>query len=203
MGKLYYNADFEETIDEMRGVEACGGVTGLNEDYELDPDIFGERLLENQEFIMAAKEYGFLEDDINEDPCGCLAEIYYDGDDIEFIDPFFDLAGLEDDSDWVPVEEAYTNLAKPVVAKAINEIKQFAEERNLEIKSVDDSSIELFVDDEIEDEIDDEIVENIIHKNAESISGRFYDLYEKHTHTPLCYLSLSDEWVADYFIFHW
>lgn len=203
MGKLYYSADFEETICEMRGVASCGGVNGMYEDHELDVDVFGERLLENQEFIMAAKEYGFLEDDIKEDPVQVLADMYYDGDDLEFVDPFNELAGLEDDDGWAQVEEAYTDLAKPVVAKAINEIKQFAEDRNLEIKSVDDSSIELFVDDEIEDEIDDEIVENIIHKNAESISGRFYDLYEKHTHTPLCYLSLSDEWVADYFIFHW
>lgn len=200
MGKLYYVAYFKEIIHAMRGIEAHGSASGTNGCYEFDVDDFGEKLLENQEFIMAAKEYGFSENDIKSDPFKCLAEVYYGGEDVDCIDPFRDLAGLQSNEDWSEVTEAYTSLAKPKVEKAIKEIKEYADEKGYKITDISDHSIEFEIDDTVKDEVNQEIFQTIIWPKAKSICGDFYNFYEKHTHTFICSLCLSEEWVEDFMI---
>ncbi|PIH11613.1 hypothetical protein CTJ10_12350, partial [Staphylococcus epidermidis] len=86
MPKFSMGVYYDEIIAELRGIEVVNGGEKNIDFIDLDVDMLADRLRENQEFIMAAKEYGFLEDDINSDPVQALADIYYDGESIETAD---------------------------------------------------------------------------------------------------------------------
>lgn len=66
---------------------------------------------------MTAKEYGFLEDDINSDPVQALADIYYDGD-IDLVEGGL-LAEMSIDGEecWEVATEALEECIKPHLEK--------------------------------------------------------------------------------------
>lgn len=198
MPKFSMNVYYDEIIAELRGIEVVNGGEKNIDFINLDVDMLADRLRENQEFIMAAKEYGFLEDDINSDPVQALADIYYDGD-IDLVEGG-SLAEMSIDGEecWEVATEALEECMKPHLEKMIKELVQWVEDNGGEIleRTSHDVEFELDLGEWDNDHIP--VYAGEVLDNASNLSSEiFYSFYEKHTHTLMYQLEITSECFED------
>ena len=196
MPKFSMGVYYDEIIAELRGIEVVNGGEKNIDFIDLDVDMLADRLRENQEFMMAAKEYGFLEDDINEDPVQALADIYYDGESIETADLTW--ISVDGEECWEVATKALEECMKPHLEKMIKELVQWVEDNGGKIleRTSHDVEFELDLGEWDNDYIPDYAGEVLA--NASDLSSEiFYSFYEKHTHTPLCQLEITSECFTD------
>ena len=180
--------DLAVEIHELPHVDMVNGAEKHFDTYEFDENLISDRLRENQEFIIAAKEYGFSEDDLNKSPFRVLSKMYYDG----------DTNLIEDEECWNEAEEAFKELVSPVLTKLFNELHDYLESQNAEINefTIDKDYFKIDFTYDNEDDTSENNIEKIISRYTDSLGGEiFYTFYEKHTNIILCQLKLSDDFV--------